>query len=359
MEKPDREAMEKLVPAALTGPVREKAVDAALLAIGLLQMSKQDVTDRVAEIAREHGVEPASPKAWLSFYKECKEKLATDKNLTKLSNSFSAQKLDLGKGADRDHARRLGSAMKPGVMGVAWEAAVSGERAETILNRDVGSHADSPAGMNGVFSLDASIDQTDEEGKRVEIPQEYIPDTRNPEASKSDLEIGTESGPDSAARELSAKDFAAERDAAEAEVDSLHRKAATYLKDRDYIGFRTLMENGHLLGNENKGRGKGEGTKIREGEEGKVTIASLLKTNLLYTSEASVRGAIPDIYRAIRKIHHLPDPQNMLMPQARERMEKSVETLREDLGRQAETKQERQQTAKRLQSQQADLDFGI
>lgn len=55
----DTESLEKSSPAGLTGPVREKALDAAAFATWLLHMSIQGIVVLVQEIATEHGIEPA------------------------------------------------------------------------------------------------------------------------------------------------------------------------------------------------------------------------------------------------------------------------------------------------------------
>ncbi|EGQ60419.1 hypothetical protein GGI1_00310 [Acidithiobacillus sp. GGI-221] len=61
--------VETLVPAGLTGAIREKAVDAMFLSISVLHMSLADVQRRIQEIAMVH--HPwTSPQVWLKFHRE-------------------------------------------------------------------------------------------------------------------------------------------------------------------------------------------------------------------------------------------------------------------------------------------------
>ena len=62
--------VETLVPAGLTGVVREKAIDAMFLSISVLHMSLEDVQRRIQEIAMVHHQPLDSPQVWLKFNRE-------------------------------------------------------------------------------------------------------------------------------------------------------------------------------------------------------------------------------------------------------------------------------------------------
>ncbi|MBU2771596.1 hypothetical protein [Acidithiobacillus caldus] len=352
----DKEFLEKIIPAGLTGPIRDKALDAALLANSLLHMSKEDIVNRVAEIAKEHGIDPTAGKSWILFYRDVNERLKHSELLGRIAKEPGAEALGIGYEADQYRARKSDersaahntpspSMTIPDVTGVAYIAAQGqdGDLVEAVrkeFSAEIGSHADSMSGRNGVFSWDqlatgwtggqpgehsgsgvGDVDIAD--AAPVRTVHDQLDSTLEP--TIEDLQHGQSE----------------HESAAQHQVETLHRKAATHLKDRDYIGFRTFLENAHLLDDEHKGRWKADGSQAPAERE---RISTHLMTNLLYTSEAGARGVQPDIMKAIRKLHDLPDPGPLgLDVRARDRMDKSIEQLTDDLRKRKETSRSRRE----------------
>ncbi len=331
----DKESLEKIIPAGLSGPIREKAMDAAALATSLLHMSAHDVVDRVAEIAKEHGIDPASGRTWMLFYKDVNERIKTSKEIIGVAQEPGAQVLGIGREADQYRARRanersaahhvpLPSITIPGVTGVAYMAATEeagdlGKGARKLFSEEVGSHGNSQSGRNGVYSWDQLA--TGWRGREHAEGHDVGPVEFEGNDAKRDPALDP-------VADVKGRHHENHAAAAHCRVETLHRKAAMQLKDRDYIGFRTFMENAHLLDAEHKGRGKSNGTQVPAEQE---RIATHLKTNLLYVDEDAARGAQPDIMKAIRNLHNLPDPEPLgLDARARDRMDKSMGRLTGD-----------------------------
>ncbi|MBN6741371.1 hypothetical protein JKG47_12640 [Acidithiobacillus sp. MC6.1] len=361
----DKKSLEKIIPTGLTGPIREKALDAAVLATNLLHMSSQDVVDRVAGIAKEHGIEPASGRAWMLFFKDVNERIKTSKEIQAIAQSPGAQVLGIGREADRCRARRADerqaahhvqppSMTVPDVTGVAYLAnlAITGKKlpadhdpvkaarkaANRLFSAEVGSRVNSQSGRNGVYSWDQmatgwSGQGGEDRGAGTGAVGDNVSDAsaaRQVYTQRGDYEESTvidrkdrHEHTDHRERSDRAAGILATR-AARRDVGILHRKAAMHLKDRDYIGFRTFLENSHILDADHKGRGRAKGNGFPS-EHDQDRISTHLMTNLLYTSEAGARGMQPDIMEAIRKLHDLPDPGPLgLDARARDRMEKSI-----------------------------------
>ena len=68
--KSENDWIERLVPVALTGPLREKALDATRLALTIFHMSPDDVAGAIGQAAQIRGVAVDSPKAWIKFYRD-------------------------------------------------------------------------------------------------------------------------------------------------------------------------------------------------------------------------------------------------------------------------------------------------
>ncbi|MBN6740609.1 hypothetical protein JKG47_08725 [Acidithiobacillus sp. MC6.1] len=385
----DKESLEKIIPAGLSGQIREKALDAAVLASSLLHMSKEDIVDRVAEIAKEHGIEPASGRTWMLFYKDVNERVKTSKEIIGIAQEPGAQVLGVGREADRYRARKaderqaahhvpIPSMTMPGVTGVAYlaetdltkaraaAAARGDDLATDALNKkdalakavrkqfsaEVGSHANSQSGRNGVYSRDQLADGwTGRGGEDRGAGTGTIGDDVGDSSAFGKVHLHVDNDLEQAVDSLetrviktkanSRRHVAAHHADVHRKVEIHHRKAAMHFKDRDYIGFRTLMENAHLLDDEHKGRGKAGGSPERE------RMSTHLKTNLLYASEATARGIQPDIMEAIRKLHDMPDPGPLgLDARARDRMDKSMSRLTEDFRVQKEANHNQREARK-------------
>jgi hypothetical protein len=335
----NRAIVENLVPPGLVGVVREKAIDAMRLSIGVLHMSLDDVQQRVREIAREHQLPYDSPKVWLKFSREIDKKLEmhdpvediadklqpSDRARFRASVQMSRDKL----GYSRDDVRaRLESAQidNPGDPTAAARAFAKS------VSVEVGNNANSVSGTNGVMSYDQMVTgwgQSDRSG--VGDVGGRLSGALSWGQTDNDLDGADERDGTVPSHEqdehiemIAARE--AERDKAEMDVDTIHRKAATYLNDRNYVGFRTFLENAELL--DNKGRGKAEKNRD-DGEPARIT--PLLRNNLYLSSDASARGAIPDIIQQIRDLQSLPEPKE-LTREAQKRIETPLPDLVKDFG---------------------------
>ncbi|MBU2818791.1 hypothetical protein HF282_15075, partial [Acidithiobacillus ferrooxidans] len=149
----NRQSMiEAMIPAGLTGQIRDKARDALMVAMTILGMSRMDILDRIQEIARENGLTPQSARAWLLFVKEMQDRTQAvgDKVAARGTQRTYHQTLGYTKGEDT-RTLALGAAFTHGV-----EKAASKMR--TDLNRETGHNAGSISGKNGVFSYDQVVD---------------------------------------------------------------------------------------------------------------------------------------------------------------------------------------------------------
>ena len=326
--------VETLVPAGLTGAVREKAIDAMFLSISVLHMSLEDVQRRIQEIAMVHHQPLDSPQVWLKFNREVQAlSLMRDpvkdlahrlppKEQSAFLASVSTAKKVLGYSPEdvKELLRvvQMGNVNNPIGAASAFSAGISGE---------VGDHANSVSGRNGVYSWDQKAtgwggDGQDGTGAVVK-PERDIADAAPP--AKTHGEVVVSGGDDD--RD---SDREAELDRAEVDVETIHQKAASHLNDRNYIGYRTFMENAEILDTDHKGRGKA--AKNRDSNEQEPErITAKLKTNLWLASDDSARGAIPDIMKKIRELQGLPEP-SVMTQKALERMETPLDKLVADLG---------------------------
>jgi hypothetical protein len=325
--------VETLVPAGLTGAVREKAIDAMFLSISVLHMSLGDVQRRIHEIAMDHHQPLDSPKVWLKFNREVQalsltsdpvkdlaDRLPTDVRLKFVASVSTAKKI-LGYSPEDVRGLlsvvQMGNVNDPVGAAKAFAEGVSGE---------VGDHANSVSGRNGVYSWDQNAtgwggDGQDGAGAIVK-PERDIADAATPAKTHEEMIVDDDRDPD--------RDRESELDRAEVDVEIIHKKAASHFHDRNYIGYRTLMENAEILDMDHKGRGKA--AKSRDGNEQEPErITAKLKTNLLLASEDSARGAIPDIMKKIRELQDLPEP-SVMTKKALERMETPLDKLVSDLG---------------------------
>jgi hypothetical protein len=326
--------VETLVPAGLTGVVREKAIDAMFLSISVLHMSLEDVQRRIQEIAMVHHQSLDSPQVWLKFNREVQALSLTrdpvkdlagrlpPKERSEFLASVSTAKKVLGYSPEDVKELlsvvQMGNVNNPIGAASAFSAGISGE---------VGEHANSVSGRNGVYSWDQKAtgwggDGQDGTGAVVK-PERDIADATTPAKTHGEMVVsGGDDDRDS--------DREAELDRAEVDVETIHKKAASHLNDRNYIGYRTFMENAEILDTDHKGRGKA--AKNRDGNEQEPErITAKLKTNLWLASDDSARGAIPDIMKKIRELQGLPEP-SVMTQKALERMETPLDKLVADLG---------------------------
>ena len=336
-----QDLVETLVPAGLTGVVREKAIDAMFLSISVLHMSLEDVQRRIQEIAMVQHQPLDSPKVWLSFNREVHalslmrdpvKDLADQlppKERANFSASVATARHTLGYSAEDVRSLvglvQRGNPYDPSAAAAAFSAGVSGE---------VGDHANSVSGRNGVYSWDQKATGWGSDGP--DGPG-IVPGV-NPNRNIADAAAaGKTHGEDAWDQQSSLyggdeRDFSDERetemDQTEMDMETIHQKAAHYLNDRNYIGFRTFLENAELLDRDHIGRGKA--AKNCDGRE-PDRISAKIQTNLWLASLDSARGAIPDIMKKIRELQDLPEPQ-VMTKKALERMETSLDKLVSDLG---------------------------
>ena len=326
--------VETLVPAGLTGVVREKAIDAMFLSISVLHMSLEDVQRRIQEIAMVHHQPLDSPQVWLKFNREVQALSLTRDPVKDLADrlpreersdflaSVSTAKKVLGYSPEDVKELlsvvQMGNVNNPSGAAKAFSEGISGE---------VGDHANSMSGRNGVYSWDQKATGwggggQDGTGAAVK-PERDIADAATP--AKTHGEMIVSGGDDD--RDPDRK---SELDQTEMDIETIHQKAAYYLNDRNYIGFRTFMENAEILDTDHKGRGKA--AKNRDGNEQEPErITAKLKTNLWLSSDDSARGAIPDIMKKIRELQGLPEPA-VMTKKALERMETPLDKLVADFG---------------------------
>ena len=229
----------------------------------------------------------------------------------------------------------MGNVNDPSGAAKAFSEGVSGE---------VGDHANSVSGRNGVYSWDQRATGWGGDGQgggtgAVVKPERDIADAATPAKTHGEGEMIVSGGDDDRDqnREIVSggdddrdQNRESELDQMEVDVETIHQKAASHLNDRNYIGYRTFMENAEILDMDHKGRGKA--AKNRDGNEQEPDrITAKLKTNLWLASDDSARGTIPDIMKKIRELQDLPEPVVMTQ-KALERMETPLDKLAADLG---------------------------
>ncbi|OCX75543.1 hypothetical protein [Acidithiobacillus thiooxidans] len=331
-----QDLVETLVPAGLTGAVRERAIDAMFLSISVLHMSMEDVQRRIREIAMVQHQPLDSPKVWLSFNREVRALSLTRDPVKDLADQlppreradFSASvataRHTLGYSAEDVRSLvglvQRGNPHDPSAAAAAFSAGVSGE---------VGDHVNSVSGRNGVYSWDQMATGWGSDGPDGTGTVPVV----NPNRNVADAAAaGKTHGEDARDRQSSlyggdARDRSdkqeADLDQIDMDVEAIHQKAAYYLNDRNYIGFRTFMENAEILDRDHKGRGKA--AKNRDGRE-PDRITAKIQTNLWLASPDSARGAIPDIMKKIRELQELPEPP-VITKKALNRMETPLDKL--------------------------------
>ena len=327
-----QDLVDTLVPAGLTGAVREKAIDAMFLSISVLHMSLEDVQRRIREIAMVQHQPLDSPKVWLSFNREVQALSLTrdpvkdlagrlpPKGRSEFLASVSTAKKVLGYSPEDVKELlsvvQMGNVNDPVGAAKAFSEGISGE---------VGDHANSVSGRNGVYSWDQKATGWGGAGQdgtgAVVKPERDIADAATP--AKTHGEMIVSGGDDD--RD---PDRESELDQTEMDIETIHQKAAYYLNDRNYIGFRTFMENAEILDTDHKGRGKA--AKNCDGRE-PDRISAKIQTNLWLASADSARGAIPDIMKKIRELQDLPEPP-VMTKKVMDRMNTPLDKLVADLG---------------------------
>lgn len=150
-------SIDAMIPAGLTGQVREKARDALMTATVILGMSRTDILDRVQDLAKENGLTTQSARVWLLFAKETQD-LAQSAG-RQIGSEGTRRTLAPSLGYDRDDVTTLG-------LGAVFRREVTGKGIGTSaaddlrreLNREAGHHMDSIQGRNGVLSYDQIAD---------------------------------------------------------------------------------------------------------------------------------------------------------------------------------------------------------
>ena len=332
-----QDLVETLVPAGLTGAVREKAIDAMFLSISVLHMSLEDVQRRIREIAMVQHQPLDSPKVWLSFNREVQalavmrdpvrdlaDRLPSEEERSRFLAAVLTAKKALG--YSLEDVKALLNVVQ---MGNPDDVLAAAEAFSAGVSSEVGDHANSVSGRNGVYSWDQKATGWGSDGPDGTGTVPVV----NPNRNIADAAAaGKTHGEDARDRQSSlydgdARDRSDEREAdldqREVDMNTIHQKAAYYLNDRNYIGFRTFMENAEILDRDHKGRGKA--AKNRDGRE-PDRITAKIQTNLWLASPDSARGAIPDIMKKIRELQDLPVPA-VMTKKALNRMETPLDKL--------------------------------
>lgn len=159
-EHENRQRMiDAMIPAGLTGQIRDKARDALMTATVILNMSRTDILERIQELAKENGLTPQSARVWLLFSKEMQDQAkAVGRDA---GDKGSRRTFAQGLGYSRDDTRTLGlgAVFRREVTGKGIgksKSAVGDMRRE--LNREAGHHMDSIQGRHGAFSYDQMVD---------------------------------------------------------------------------------------------------------------------------------------------------------------------------------------------------------
>lgn len=157
-EHKNRQRMiDAMIPAGLTGQIRDKARDALMTATVILNMSRTDILDRIQELAKENGLTPQSARVWLLFDKEMQDRAKAVGR--EVGDKGSARSLSKGLGYSRNDVGTLG-------LGAAFRREVTGtgigsgaaDDMRRELNREAGHHGDSLQGRHGAFSYDQLMD---------------------------------------------------------------------------------------------------------------------------------------------------------------------------------------------------------
>lgn len=157
-EHKNRQRMiDTMIPAGLTGQIRDKARDALMTAMVILNMSRVDILDRIQELAKENGLTLQSARVWMLFGKEVQDRAKVVGR--EVGDKGSGRTLSQGLGYSRNDAMTLGlgAVFRREVTGTGiGENAADDMRRE--LNHEAGHHGDSIKGRNGAFSYDQLMD---------------------------------------------------------------------------------------------------------------------------------------------------------------------------------------------------------
>ncbi|OCB03102.1 hypothetical protein BBC27_09645 [Acidithiobacillus ferrivorans] len=157
-EHENRQRMiDAMIPAGLTGQIRDKARDALMTATVILGMSRTDILDHIQELAKENGLTPQSARVWMLFVKEMQDKAqAVGREVgDKGSRSTFSNGLGYSKGDTRTIG--LGAVFTREVTGTGIGKSAKGDMRKE-LNDEAGHHMNSIQGRHGVFSYDQMVD---------------------------------------------------------------------------------------------------------------------------------------------------------------------------------------------------------
>ncbi|MBU2720564.1 hypothetical protein HF563_14585 [Acidithiobacillus ferridurans] len=153
----DFKNIEALIPAGLTGQIRDKARDALMTATVILGMSRTDILDRIQELAKENGLPPQSARVWLLFSKEMQDQAKVVGQRVGDQGSQRTYAQNLGYGKDDKMALGLDVTFRRGLTGDGLGKSAAGDLRRE-MNREAGHHVDSIGGRHGVFSFDQMVD---------------------------------------------------------------------------------------------------------------------------------------------------------------------------------------------------------
>ena len=283
--KNENDWIERLVPVALTGPLREKALDATRLAVTIFHMSPDDVAGAIGQAAQIRGVAVDSPKAWIKFYRDMAGQMGVvgekmvDSRLRAIGNGLgysSAETKALYQSGVFEHA--AGSSRPSSLVDLDQRGTASLKRQ---FSNERGRPGSGRVGMNNNYSLNSLME------KGVDF---------------------------SASEERAAIDDDQNADEAITEKRALDRKMAQFATKSQYAAYITFIDNAHLLGCDSLRSGP------RRSDEMKETIVTALKTNLLLASNDSARGAWHEYKDAFQRIAGKDDPGKDLSPRAQDRL---------------------------------------
>ena len=367
--------IEAMIPAGLTGQIRDKARDALMTATVILGMSRTDILDRIQDLAKENGLTPQSARVWLLFSKEMQDQARAVGQRVGDQGSRNTFAQDLGYKQVRGNRTTLGDTATLGLGAVFRRGATGtgiGENAaddmRVELNHEAGHHANSISGKNGAFSYDQMVDgwggaggggrdadgvgldlglegQDGDTGLDMETENEFGADglqldiddheRRHGDSVMTPVDLHDVQLPDGRQRGASGHEIdrldvfragkgglsggwhknASRRNATEASVERAEtwmdrvkgavggfpgtddefsgfakanpdldknqlRLLRKGMNSKNYLGFRSYVENGHLLSNTGNGRGHGDGR-----------IVTQTRACLLMTSDDAARSA--------------------------------------------------------------------
>ena len=283
--KNENDWIERLVPVALTGPLREKALDATRLAVTIFHMSADDVTDAIAQAAQDRGVPVDSQKAWIGFYRDVTGQMDA------VGQEVAGSRL----GAVGKQLGYTSAETKALYQSGLFEHVAGSSRPSSLVDLD----------QRGTASLKRQF--SNERGRpgsgRVGMNYNY--------SLNSLLEKGLDF---SANEERAAIDDDQNADEAITGKGALDRKMAQFATKSQYAAYITFIDNAHLLGCDRLRPGP------RRSDDLKETIVTALKTNLLLASNDSARGAWHEYRDAFQKIAGRDDPGEDLSPRAQDRL---------------------------------------